>query len=361
MAISISILFLLMPGICIAETLPREQTSDEIEVEYVQDEQPASLPSYIPVELNMGENNGLNPELPPADAADSAAVCPNGFTPAWWSVRKRRGSTDWRDVGTWQTIRMGKQLQATGIIRFTIWVTFLGSGSPGSSDFEFNWLRNEDTIASTVITNVDLSSGMDPIRLNPQAHLINQTPFEVGDVFKLFIRCRISLDGARILYGSPAHRSFVLMTCDPLDVLEVSACDHGIKGLYADVFKVKYTELTFIARVDKMDVVEMPEFGVENVNNGYFNFVSWPIKLEPRTYEIEVGVSYVPNDNTSVVSKIEQIRIRPKVEPTWFGLPVWLAQLIIGLVVLVVVLVIVKVVHSKIQERRWLKEMESET
>lgn len=357
MALFISLLFLLIPGISLAETLPHSNNPYTPSFQEI-DEPTAAVPNYIPVELNLRENNVLSPELPPPGSADSSIVCPNGFTPAWWSIRKRRGSTEWRDVGTWETIKVGKQLQATGPIRFVIWVMYLGSGTPGTSNFEFSWLRNDDLIASTRVDDVNLHDGMDPLKIDAQGNLINQTPFEPGDVFKLLIRCQISLDGARILYGSREHRSFVLMTCDPIDVIHVSACDDGIKGLYSDVFRVKYTEMTFIAKVNQQLVTTPPQFGVETIDTRNFNFVHWSIKLEPATYEVEIGISYVPNDNTSVVSKVEQIKITAKKEPTWFGLPVWLAKTIIGLIVLIIVLVIVKVIYNKVQERRWMKDYE---
>ena len=359
MAIFISLLFLLIPGISIAETLPRSSNPYASEFQEI-DEPTSAVPNYIPVELNLRENNILSPELPAPGTADSSIVCPNGFTPAWWSIRKRRGSTEWRDVGTWETLKVGKQLQATGPIRFVIWVMYLGAGTPGTSNFEFNWLRNDDIIASTRVEDVDLRDGMEPLKIDAQGNLINQTPFEAGDIFKLLIRCQISLDGARILYGSREHRSHVLMTCDPIDVLQVTACDHGIKGLYSDVFRVKYTEMTFIGKVNQQLVTTQPQFGVESVDTRNFNFVSWEIKLEPATYEVEIGISYVPNDNTSVVSKIEQIKINAKKEPTWFGLPVWLAKTIIGVIVLIIILAIAKVIYNKVQEKRWMKDYEEE-
>lgn len=359
MAIFISLLFLLIPGISIAETLPRSNNPYTPEFQEI-DEPTAAVPNYIPVELNLRENNKLSPELPAPGSADSSIVCPNGFTPVWWSIRHRRGSTEWRDVAIWETIKVGKQLQATGPIRFIIWVMFLGGNNPGTSNFEFNWLRNDDIIASTQVNDVDLRVGMDPLKIDAQANLINQTPFEPNDVFKLLIRCQISLDGARILYGSREHQSHVMMTCDPIDVLHVTASGHSIKGLYSDVFRVKYTEMTFIGKVNQQLVTTPPQFGVESIDTRNFNFVSWGIKLEPATYEVEIGISYVPNDNTSVVSKVEQIKIKAKVEPTWFGLPVWLAKTIIGLIVLIIILAIVKIIHGKVQEKRWMKELDEE-
>lgn len=356
-AIVISILFLIIPSISMAESFSQPNQQVENANMTFQDEPAQGLPSYVPVELNIRENNQLSPEFPLEGSADSSIVCPNGFTPAWWSIRKRRGSTEWRDVGTWETIRMTKQLQATGLIRFSIWMTFLGDGSPGSSNFEFNWLRNEDTIASVYVPDVDLTSGMDPIEVNAQANLINQTPFEVGDVFKLFIRCQISLDGAQILYGSRPHRSFVMMTCDPIDIMKISACEHSIKGLYSDVFRVKYNEMTYVGIVDHVPVVGFPQFGVENLNEQSYNFVSWEVKLEPGQREVEIGISYVPNNNETLVRQLQIINIPKKVEPTLFGLPVWQAQLIIFLVFLVILLLVVRYAYNRVQERRWL-EME---
>jgi hypothetical protein len=358
-AIVISIIFLLIPNYSMAESQNLANNESAVIVTY-QDEPTTGLPSYIPVELNLKENNHLSPEINIPGNSDSSVVCPNGFVPAWWSIRKRRGSTEWRDVATFETPKVGKTLQATGVVKFNMWVTFLGSGSPGTSNFEFIWLRNEDRIASSTVNNVPLSNGMEPYLINTQGPLINQTPFEFGDVFKLKIRCQMSLDGARILYNSPEHNSHVMMTCDPLEVLEVHAGQNEIKGYYTDVFNVRFTHLTFVARINKLLVTQAdPQFGMENIDNANFNFVSWAVKMEPGSYELEIGVSYVPNDNTSVVSQIKIIKIEPPKVPTWFGLPVWQAQIIITIIVLVVLAVILKTIYNKYQERKWIEETEN--
>jgi hypothetical protein len=351
----ISLLFLPLPGVAMAQGVSDGERNSETLA--FQDDHSTYVPNYIPVNLNLKENNGLSPEVAPPDTTDSAAVCPNGYDPIWVGRFFRYGPTNWRDVGTWETRKVGKDLQATGVIRFRIWISFLGSASPSVSEFEFNWWRNEEIIASTTVEQ-NIRTGMDPALIDTQGNLINQTPFQAGDIFKLQIRCRINQDGARILYGSQAHDSHVQMTCDPLDLLHVQASKNGIKGLYADVFRVRFNEMTFIGKVDQQIIITPPQFGVEAGEHGTFNYVTWDMKLEPDTYEVEIGIAYVPNDNTSMVFRVEQIKIQEKKEPTWFGLPVRMAQMIIALVILVIVLAIIKVVHNKIQERRWMREME---
>lgn len=358
-ALVISILFVFLPGVSLAEELSIiDQPKPDNSMQQI--EEPSNkLPSYIPVNLNMKENNKLSPEMPEAGSTDSSIVCPNGFTPAWWSVRKNRGSTEWRDVGTWETITVNKALQATGLIRFGIWITFLGSGNPGTSEFQFSWFRNEDTIASTTIS-VDLSNGMEPRMADAQANLINQTPFEPGDVFKLFIRCRISLDGARILYGSLQHNTHVQMTCDPLDIYEVTASDHGIKGLYTDIFRVKYTRMTFYGKVDQLLIVEPPQYGLETIDNNNLVSVEWAQKLEDGAHEIEFGISYVPNDNTSVVSLIQSIKIEPVEIPTFLGIPILIWNYIMYLVVLIIIIASAIMIYNWRQEKKWLAEFEND-
>jgi hypothetical protein len=206
-AFIISILFLLLSNLTLAEALTQPNQKGQDSFAGV-DEPPQKLPTYVPVQLNMADNNKLTPEGPPEEATSSMVICPNGFTPAWWSVRQRFGGTEWRDVGTWETIKVGKALQATGTIQFRIWVTFIGSGNPGTSEFEFHWKRNEEIIASRGIS-VNLQDGMTPHLIDTQANLVNQTPFMEGDIFKLYIRCRISLDGGRILFGSDEHKTHV--------------------------------------------------------------------------------------------------------------------------------------------------------
>jgi hypothetical protein len=357
MALVISILFVLLPGVSLAEAISQaNQPRPDNSMQPI--EEPSNkLPSYIPVNLNMKENNRLSPEMPEPGSTSSSVVCPNGFTPAWWSIRKNRGSTEWRDVGTWETITVGKALQATGLVRFRVWMTFLGSGNPGTSEFQFTWLRNEDTIASTTI---DVELNEEPRLVDAQASLINQTPFEPGDVFKLFIRCRISLDGARILYGSLQHNTHIQMTCDPFDIYEVSACDHGIKGLYADVFRVKHMSMTFYGKVDQLLIIEPPQYGLETIDNTNLVSVHWEQKLEDGTHEIEFGISYVPNDNTSVVSLIQSVKIEPKKIPSFLGIPLEIWNYVIYIVVFVIIIASVVMIYNRHQEKKWLAEFENE-
>lgn len=358
-ALFISIFFILLPGVSLAEELATTKQHWPDNSTQPIEEPSNKLPSYIPVNLNMKENNRLSPETPADGSTDSSVVCPNGFTPAWWSIRKSRGSTEWRDVGTWETIKVGKALQAMGLIRFRIWITFLGSGNPGTSEFQFTWLRNDDTIASTTV-NVELSNGMDPKLEDAQANLINQTPFEPGDVFKLFIRCRISLDGARILYGSHQYNTHVQMICDPLDIYEVSACDHGIKGLYTDVFRVKHTRMTFYGKVDQLLIIEPPQYGLETIDNYNLVSVHWEQKLKDGTHEIEFGISYIPNDNTSVVSLIQSVKIEPEEIPSFLGIPLSIWNYIMSIVVLVIIIAAVVIIYNWRQEKKWLAEFENE-
>ncbi len=358
-AIIISILSILLSNLTAAEALT--QSPQGAQNTYSITEEPTSnLPTFVPVALNMEENNKLCPEFPEVGATDSMVVCPNGFTPAWWSIRKHRGGTEWRDVGTWETIKVTKALQATGIIKFRIWVTFLGASSPGTCNFEFSWLRNDEVIAQSPVINANLQKDMDPRMLDVQAPLINQSPFEQGDIFKLFIRCAISLDGGRILFGSPEHNTHVEMTCDPIEIVKVTGCQNGIKGLYTDVFKVKYTKLTFIGRVNGKEILEPPpNFGIETIENANYNYVSWNIKLEPGTHDIEIGISYVGNDNTTLVSSIQPLTVKAIEVPTFLGIPLEIWNYIVAIIVLVIILMIIITVYNKHQEKKWLGEMDN--
>lgn len=356
--ILIIFLFLALTTLSMAEPLPQEK-KDNIKTDTMEDEPDGYIPSYYPVEFNMMENNGLTPELPHPDATDASVICPNGFVPNWWSVRKRYGRTEWRDVGTWETIRVSKGLRATGAITFSIWVTFSGSGNPGTSNFEFHWIRNDETISTGYRNNVDLESGMEPMRLEVTSHLVNQTPFEEGDIFRLKIRCQVSLDGARILYGSRTHRTLVQMTCDPLNIISVSGCRHSIKALYEDVFRVSYTRMTFTCIVDTIPVITEPTFGVETILNQNYNAVLWEAELRPGTYNVEVGISYLENDNTTMVFLTQELEVKETPIATLFGLPLWQAHLLISIIVLIVLVAITITVYNKYQERKWLAEMDS--
>jgi hypothetical protein len=356
LGIIIALLLLLISGFSLAEVQDQPEKIDSFNLNQ-DDEHSSKVPSYLPVKFNMRENNRLSPELPEEGSVDSQVICPNGFSPNWWSLRGRFGSTEWRDVGTWETIRVGKALSATNQVVFRIWVTYLGEGTPGSSNFEFILLRNEDEIAKAS-RDVSLSSGMDPVLVDPTTHLINQTPFEEGDIFKLKIRCQISLDGAKILYGSMIHNSHVEMTCDPIDIYHITGDSHCVKGYYTDMFRVKTTRMGFICRVDKHDVLTPPQFGMETLHQQNLNIVYWEIPLEDGNHEVEIGISYIPNDNTSVVYLTENVEIKPKKVVTILGLELSIWILIIEIIILVAIIGTSIYIYRWRQDKKLFEEFE---
>ena len=348
---SILILLLFLPGFSLGEI------QDESEpVNHTALQEPAqSGGNIIPVPIGLKQNKELSPEFPKEGSTDSIVSCPNGFTPAWWSIRKHRGSTEWRDVGTWETPKINKPLQAQGTIRFAIWVIFRGSGQPTSSNFEFNWLRNDETIATVRAEDVDLRSEMNPLKIVANAHLVNQTPFAAGDVFKLFIRCQISLDGTQILYGSREHFSAVIMICDPIDIVDIKTCKESIKCIYNEVFKVNPNSMTYIAKLDNIIVSAIPELQIETINEINYRTVKWKINIKPGTHNIEISISYIENDNSTFVTLIKQITIKKEPEPNFLGIPLWIVHTIVALVAFVIIVGVGLKLRSYYEERHWLE------
>lgn len=321
------------------------------------DEEPIDLGTQlVPVHFGLRENGVLSPELPRHGKSDSVASCPKKFVPARWSILGNFGQYQWYDVGTWKTDPVKRPLKAQGSIAFRVWVTFTGTGSR-TGEFDFIWFRNDEIIAQVVTNDIRFSEDMPPTLYTITTDLSNQTPFETNDVFSVNIRCRNQFDGAKILYGSREHNTAVVMTCDPLNIVKVCAHDNNIKGVYDDIFQVKPNTMTFIAKVDQIQLNTQPKIKTVKIDNKNYRSANWAKEIKPGTYEIEISISYLGNDNSSLVTVAQIITIKAPPEATLFGLPLWLAYPIILIVVLIVVAVVAVKTHSYYEERKWLEQM----
>jgi hypothetical protein len=309
----------------------------------------------IPVNFYFHQNQELTPQLPKEGKSDNVATCPNGFKPARWSIFGRFGSVEWRDVGSWKTIQVNKALQAAGIVRFRIWVSYIGSGSP-NGNFEFYWKRNEENIAEAKNVQIGFSNGMPPTLVEISAPLINQTPFQIGDVFSVYVRCRNNFDGAQILYGSREHSTALVMNCDPLSLIHLHADEDCVKGIYDDIFKVRPTDMTFEAKVDNVVIDTIPTVDSEKHQDMFYNSVRWKTKIEPGNHDVEVRISYGGMDNTTVVTLAQQIKIKAVPIPMFLGLEMWIWHLIFTLVAVGITIYIVSKVKSHYDEKKWLEE-----
>ena len=357
LAVIISILFLLLSNHSIAERIVQPEAQDNYSA--LEDKPLPTASQIVPVYFGLKENNQLSPELPPEGKKDLIAPCPKKFVPARWSVLGFIGTYEWVDVGTWSTEPVNKALQARGIVQFRIWVSYTGTGTP-TGNFDFYWRRNEENIAEVTNFPIQFQSNMQPKLVEATSNLFNQTPFQADDVFSLYIRCRNEFDGAQIIFGSREHNSAVVMECNPIDLIEIKMCQGCIKGIYNDVFRVKPTTMTFIAKVDEIELRSVPKIDFETINNMNYQSVTWEAKLDPGIYMVEVGISYMGSDNTTIVSLIQEITIETTPEPTLLGLPLWLAYLIIGLVIIIILAAVAVKLYSIRQEREWLKQMDKE-
>jgi hypothetical protein len=352
MVLIVSILLLLLTSISSVASILNEHA----EKRYAVLQEPGvGGTQLIPVNFYLHQNQEMNPQLPKEGKSDNVATCPNGFVPARWSIFGRFGSVQWKDVGTWNTIQVNKALQAAGIVRFRIWVSYIGSGSP-SGTFEFYWRRNEENIAEAKNVQIGFSNGMPPTLVEISAPLINQTPFQIGDVFSVYVRCRNNFDGAQILYGSREHASALVMNCDPLALIDLHACEKNVKGIYDDIFQVRPTDMTFEAKVDNVVIDTIPTVDSEKHQDMYYRSVTWNTKISKGNHDIEVRISYGGMDNTTVVSLSKQIKIKAEPIPMFLGLEMWIWHLLITLIAIGVTIYTIAKVKAYYEEKKWLEE-----
>jgi hypothetical protein len=348
-------LLLLLPSFGVAQRVVDEANSSGGNIVTLQDTQVGTRP--IPVPFNLLPKGELSPEIPREGKSDQIATCPNGFVPARWSIFGFFGSTQWRDVGTWDTIEVSKALKAVGNVQFKLWVTYTGSGSV-TGTFDLYFMREKENIAEVTNFQVRFENGMSPTLVTAEAPLINQTPFQVGDVFSVYIRCRNSFDGAQILYGSANHLSGVIMYCDPITIVDIHAAKDHVCGLYEDIFQVKPNVMTFIAKVDNVVIDTDPDVGSQTVEGKSYRTITWATKLNPGEHNIEISISYTGADNSTIVSLAKLIKIEKPAEPTILGvIPLWLFNFIILPIILICIAVVIWKGYNIYQDRKWEKEM----
>lgn len=342
----IIISLLSLPALASAQ---RAIQDNQYEYTVLQDQPAVGSSKMIPVSFLMLQSDELSPELPKEGKSDLKANCPNGFVPKRWSVFGMIGNTEWRDVGTWETMEVQKPLQAMGSVEFKIWFSYTGSSSP-TGTFDFYWRREEENIAEAKNYNIRFENGMQPRQISVSAPLINQTPFKEGDIFSLYIRCRNNFDGAQILYGSREHASAVVMLCNALEIIKVDACKNHIKGIYDDIFQVKPNVMTYIAKIDNVVIPTLPEIDSAEVNGIHYRSVNWETKVAPGTHDVEVSIAYMGGEN---VSLMKQVKIKKPTEPTIFGIPLWIFYIIVGLIILAIIAGVSIKVYNHYQERKW--------
>ena len=199
---------------------------------------------------------------------------------------------------------------------------------------------------------------MSPTLVQAEEPLINQTPFKVGDVFSVYIRCRNNFDGAQILYGSQEHLSCVIMYCDPITIIDIQAEKNHISGIYEDIFQVKPNVMTFIGKVDNVILDTNPNIDSKTVDSKSYRTITWEAKLSPGEHNIEVSISYTGADNSTIVTLTKQIKIEKPPEPTVLGIiPLWIFNYIIIPIIIIVIIYSVWKGYNWYQDRKWEKEM----
>ncbi len=345
------ILILLMPNMVLAKKMVDLENERYV---ILQDDHQI-ITKIVPVDFYLLGNGELSPQLPKEGKPDSFATCPNGFVPARWAIFGRFGSVQWKDVGTWYTIPIKKALKASGLVNFQFWVSYSGSGSP-TGTFDFYWRRGEENIAEVKNYAIGFQETMAPTLVDVKAPLINQTPFQVGDVFSLYIRCRNNFDGAQILFGSREHSSSVIMNCDPLSLIDIHAKDKNVKGIYDDIFSVRPMDMSFQAKVDNVIVRTNPEIGSEVYMGIHYRTVSWKVNIDRGSHDVEISLSYGGLDNSTMISLLKHVTIKGPVEPTFLGFPMWFWYMIIFLIVLFAVIGGVVKYKNYREEQQWLRE-----
>jgi hypothetical protein len=118
--------------------------------------------------------------------------------------------------------------------------------------------------------------------------------------------------------------------------------------------------MTFYGKIDDVLIIEPPQYGLETIDNINVVSVSWKQKIPYGSHQVEFGISYIPNDNTSVVLMTHAVKLEKEKEPTFLGLPMWIWNLIVALVVLAIISAIIVKAYNRVQERKWLAEYELE-
>jgi len=211
-----------------------------------------------PTQLNriylfMDEGMSLSP-IPPDDPTGETLFIPDGFVGDGFGGYGILpvGSVEWREVGTWSSVRLSESILLGGKATFTIWA--YNKGNATTSDFEFQICKRaeENPLVMIRVDNIRISGDPTvPTKVSGSVNFPpgNDTSIESGGSIELKLRARCN-GGATLLFGTDEYPSGVEFNTNSLVISSIEYYDERLSFQYTDAFRAPWTRLTIQFVID---------------------------------------------------------------------------------------------------------------
>ena len=230
--------------------------------------------------------DGLTPITPPEDETVRKRSVPNGFESG---IFNRIGSTEYKNVGTWELDGIADVISIQQPVIFIIWLST--SSSTTSGDIRFTLKYGTVVVAGPTelsVSNIDTTAK----RYHVSSHA-NLTTTDSGKPLQLGIECKFNGDGVMIEYGGYQEDSGVSFMCDAVKFKNYHAEKKDFCVEFSDAFRASVNDLYPVLFVDGMAVYDEDGNILErSISEGGNNLFKWKMNLLPGPHTFLVGIAY---------------------------------------------------------------------
>ena len=270
-----------------------------------------------PPQLNEGTmylKSGMTLEPVPPDQNDEfqTVSIPNGFIKdgLFGMGILPVGHTDWKEVGTWVSTPLRKQINLGGQVKITAFAS--KEGNSVSGHFEFQILRENEAspLISIRADNVRIQGGGNEVtRIEAQGHFPpgNDTTVEPNTrlVFKVRSYYQIQDGGAVFRFGSTQNPTGFTFGSNALSPHDLYMDQEAVYFEYKDAFMVPWINMHTLLTVNGIEQPNQDMTSQMNPEN-LTRMLVWPKESSAGTYELFASISYDPTGYGNVSMKKTQ-------------------------------------------------------
>lgn len=275
------------------------------------------------VELNQttlffAEGMEINPMEPEPTDEFQAITIPNGHVKdgLFGHSILPGGSTLWKDVGTWYTSPMKKQIFLGGVVEANLWAYKEGTESSPFADFKLEIMRGNEVLMDLYHNSVRITGGQDTkITFTGNFPPTNDTRIEPGTSISVRVTAKCNGGGAVLKFGTRTYPSGVSFGSNSLQIHATRLTGEEVVVEYKDAFLVPWTQMHFQVSVNQNIIPDESMSSLFNSVN-MTRELHWEHKNEPGDYELFISIGYSPAQNISQQDFMKVIENKDN----WFSL-----------------------------------------
>jgi len=224
----------------------------------------------------------------------------------------------------------------------------------GTVRFRFTLLQSNSPIAKTDTAEYsNLAKDEDGMVTISAGINITGNRLSVGDTIDVHIDYWVNGDGLKIKYDNPIYDSGIEINMNPLRIHDLKATPTSLTAVFHEAFNVRLTKLNFITVVDETPITEVPTFSMTKDGRT----ASWKVDLKEGTHSVRISLSYGGNENETMVTLLQDIKIVIDRPPEFLGITYTNWYLIIFLIATAIIVGIIYKTWKSRREEQELLEM----